>query len=218
MPSDRDWEVERRRMVETQIRRRGIDDPRLLEALLRVPRERFVPPSARAYAYTDHALSIGNGQTISQPYMVAAMTDALELEGDERVLEIGTGSGYQAAVLAQLARDVYTVERIPELAEHAADLLEELGIRNVHIRVGDGTLGWPEEAPFQGIIVTAAAPDVPPSLLEQLDAEGGRLVAPVGRRSLQELLRIRRDGGLMERETLMGCRFVPLIGEEGWPE
>lgn len=218
MPSEPDRARDRAHMIQDQIRRRGITDGRVLEALDQVPRERFLPPSARPWAYRDRALSIGSGQTISQPYMVAAMTEALELEGWERVLEVGTGSGYQAAILAHLARDVYTVERHEELARRAGSVLHELGLHNVHQRLGDGSLGWPEEAPFQGILVTAASPSAPPALLDQLDEDGGRLVIPVGDPDLQELVRITRDGASYTREPLMGCRFVPLVGEQGWTE
>lgn len=218
MPSEPDRARDRAHMIQDQIRRRGITDERLLRALGQVPRERFLPPDARALAYRDRALAIGSGQTISQPFMVAAMTDALELEGDERVLEVGTGSGYQAAVLARVAREVYTVERHAELAEEAGAVLGELGVENVHRRVGDGSLGWPEEAPFQGILVTAASPSVPPSLVDQLDPDGGRLVLPIGDRDLQELVRITRHGDRTIREGLMGCRFVPLVGEQGWSD
>jgi protein-L-isoaspartate(D-aspartate) O-methyltransferase len=205
-------------MIQDQIRRRGVADERLLDALDRVPRERFVPRDARTYAYRDRALAIGSGQTISQPYMVAAMTEALELKGHERVLEVGTGSGYQAAVLAHMARDVYTIERHADLARQAGSVLHDLGLANVHQRVGDGSLGWPEEAPFHGIVVTAASPQAPPALLEQLDEDGGRLVIPVGDQSLQELVRITRTGTTYTSEDLMGCRFVPLVGEQGWKE
>ncbi len=209
---DRAW------MVEMQIRRRGITDPRVLRALSAVPRERFVPERMRARAYADQALAVGHGQTISQPFIVAAMTAAACAVRPERVLEIGTGSGYQAAVLAHLAEQVYSIERIPELASDARSLLAELGIENVHIRVGDGSLGWPDEAPFQAILVTAGAPATPPSLLRQLDEDGGRLVVPVGEYGQQELLCVVRQGTAWTTERMMACRFVPLLGEEGWSE
>lgn len=205
-------------MVEHQLRERGIRDPRVLDAMERIPRERFVPPELERVAYRDRALSIGLGQTISQPYMVAGMTEALHLTGSERVLEIGTGSGYQTAILAALARHVYTVERVAELSERARGILAALGLENISFRIGDGSLGWPEEAPFDAILVTAGAPEPPPSLLAQLEKHGGRLVIPVGGQGLQELLRIEPNGAGFTRTRLMGCRFVPLIGKEGWPE
>jgi protein-L-isoaspartate(D-aspartate) O-methyltransferase len=204
-------------MVRTQLQGRGVDSRRVLAALERVPRERFVPQGARSHAYSDHALAIDHGQTISQPYMVAVMTQALELEGRERVLEVGTGSGYQCAVLAELASEVFSVERIPELAEVASSLLAELGYANVRVRAGDGTLGWPEEAPFDAIVVTAAAPEPPPSLLAQLSPDGGRLVVPVGDRELQHLAVVERHGTEYVTRHSIGCRFVPLVGEQGWP-
>ncbi|MDP2956963.1 MAG: protein-L-isoaspartate(D-aspartate) O-methyltransferase [Longimicrobiales bacterium] len=213
-----DWVAARARMVRSQLQGRGVDAPRLLAAMERVPRERFVPESARAHAYSDHALAIGHGQTISQPYMVAVMTQALELEGKERVLEIGTGSGYQCAVLAELASEVFSVERIPELAEAARALLSELGYGNARVRAGDGTLGWPEEAPFDAIVVTAAAPGTPSSLLAQLSPDGGRLVVPVGDRELQHMDVVERRGTEYVTRRSIGCRFVPLVGEQGWPQ
>ena len=199
------------------LRRRGVAGERVLSALAAVDRARFVPSELRSRAWRDLALPIGAGQTISQPTIVALMTEALALTGDETVLEIGTGSGYQAAVLSQLCRRVVTVERLPELAEPARRVLGELGITNVAYRAGDGTLGAPGDGPFAGIVVTAAAPDVPPALLDQL-AEGGRLAIPVGGRFSQELVRVTRTAGGTERDVLCGCRFVPLIGEQGWPE
>lgn len=217
MMHEADWARARARMVRTQLEGRGVASPRVLDALVRVPRERFVPDVLRSRACGDHALAIGHGQTISQPYMVAAMTQALDLQGSERVLEVGTGSGYQCAVLAELAAEVWSVERIPELADEALALLAGLGYRNVHVRTGDGTLGWPEAAPFDAIVVTAAAPVTPPSLLEQL-ADGGRLVAPVGDRDLQHLVVVERDGTEYRSRHSLGCRFVPLVGEEGWPD
>ena len=208
---------QREQMVETQIARRGIADPRVLEAMRSVPRHRFVPPDLLASAYADCALPIGEGQTISQPYIVALMTEALELRGHERVLEIGTGSGYQAAILSKLAREVYTIERHAVLAKRAKELLDELGYHNVHVRVGDGTAGWPEEAPFEGIIITAAAPEVPQPLLDQL-ADGGRLVAPVGPAGFQNLVCVRKKGKRTTTRHLVPVAFVPLIGKYGWPE
>lgn len=216
---DSDRASERAYMVQVQLRDRGVKDARVLAAMGRVPREVFVPPELRSRAYVDHAMAIGHQQTISQPYMVAVMTEALSLSGNERVLEVGTGSGYQCAILAELAREVYSIERIPELAVQAAELLvEDLGYRNVHVRCGDGTLGWPEAAPFQAIIVTAAAPEPPPTLLEQLDPAGGRIAVPVGDQSLQYLVRMQRHGTTFTSERTTACRFVPLLGVEGWKQ
>jgi len=180
-----------------------------------VPRHLFVPEALRHLAYADQALSIGYGQTISQPLVVALMTQALELKGDEKVLEVGTGSGYQAAVLSLLARHVYTIERLPELAEEATRRFRELGYSNITVRVGDGSLGLPEHAPYEGIILTAAAPDIPEPLWEQL-ADGGRLVAPVGSLAAQQLVCIRREGNEQVTEMLGPVAFVPLIGQYGW--
>jgi len=209
------WQELAERMVQTQIAARGVTDERVLEAMRRVPRHVFVPESYRDEAYADYPLPIGHGQTISQPFIVALMCSLLGLRGDEKVLEVGTGSGYQAAVLAHLAREVHTIERIPELAQEAARRLAELGLENVRVHIGDGTLGLPEEAPFDGILVAAAAPRVPQPLLEQL-SEGGRLVAPVGRRGWQVLERWTRRGNGWERETYDSVAFVPLVGKHGW--
>lgn len=201
------------RMVRTQIESRGVRDARVLDAMRRVPRDRFVPAAHRSEAWADRPVPIGRGQTISQPYMVALMTEALGLRGRERVLEIGTGSGYQAAVLGQLAAEVFTVERIPELAGAAARTLEALGCANVTVVVGDGCRGLPEHAPFDAILVAAAAPRVPPTLRDQL-ADGGILVVPVGGCSdVQVLTLVRRTGAHCAVEEGTGCRFVPLIGE-----
>lgn len=206
----------RRVMVEEQIGKRGVADSRVLDAMMAVPRHEFVPEERAAEAYTDQPLPIGEGQTISQPYIVAAMSEALELTGAERVLEVGTGCGYQAAVLSRLAREVYTIEAHIALAEAACRRLAQLGYANVQVKAGDGTLGWPEAGPFEAILVTAAAPSVPPPLVEQL-AEGGRLVIPVGTPEFQELCRIRkREGRTTTRESLFDCRFVPLLGRYGW--
>jgi len=209
---------ERARMVQSQIRARGVTDPRVLDALTQVPRHHFLPPDLAEHAYGDHALGIGSGQTISQPFMVAVMTEALGLEGGERVLEVGTGSGYQCAVLAALCAEVFTVERIASLAETAEDLLDDLGFENVRVLTGDGSTGWADEAPFDAILVTAGAPAAPPTLMDQLSPEGGRLVAPVGDRELQRVVRVVRHGSEFHKETLLACRFVPLVGHEGWPE
>jgi len=203
-------------MVERQIRARGISSSRVLEAMMAVPRHEFVPASMRAEAYADKAISIGEGQTISQPYMVAAMTDALELTGNERVLEVGTGSGYQAAVLSLLAREVLSVESHPTLARAAQQRLERLGFTNVHVHTGDGSVGLAEAGPFDAILITAAAPEVPPLLGAQL-REGGRLVAPIGSHVDQELVQVRKVNGELRSRALFGCRFVPLVGRHGWP-
>lgn len=207
----------RKRMVSEQIAARGVHDPLVLDALRKVPRHRFVPPEYADMAYTDGPLPIGQGQTISQPYIVAFMTELLELKGDENVLEVGAGSGYQAAVLACLARQVYTIERHAPLAEQAEQVLLELGYRNVQVHVGDGSLGLPKYAPFQAIMVTAAAPSVPQPLLDQLD-EGGRLVLPVGTYGSQVLECWRRTGSNFDHESVLAVAFVPLRGEYGWKE
>ncbi len=206
---------QRRAMVDEQIRERGVGSPRVLEALLTVPRHKFVPEESVSAAYADQPLPIGEGQTISQPFMVAVMTEALELTESERVLEVGTGSGYQAAVLSLMAREVFTVESNASLAIAARRRLARLGYTNVHVHAGDGTLGLPELAPFDAIVVTAAAPKIPPPLVEQL-AEGGRLVIPVGQVEHQELLQVRKTGGQMTSRVLHYCRFVPLVGRHGW--
>ncbi|MGY4706550.1 protein-L-isoaspartate(D-aspartate) O-methyltransferase [Candidatus Bipolaricaulota sp. J31] len=207
---------ERRRMVE-ELRRLGIRDERVLSAMEKIPRHLFVPEHIQHLAYEDTPLPIGRGQTISQPYIVALMTEALSLRGEEKVLEIGTGSGYQTAILAELAGEVFSIERIPELAEGARRRLTLLGCRNVHIRIGDGTLGWPEEAPFDRIIVTGGLPDLPDPLWEQL-ADGGRLVAPIGGRYDQYLWVYTKEEGRRRRRALCPCTFVPIIGTRGWPE
>ena len=205
----------RARMVELQLRRRGISDERVLRAMGCVPRELFVPEELREDAYEDRALPIGHGQTISQPYIVATICALLGLEGHERVLDVGTGSGYQAAVLAELAAEVVTIERVPELAEAARRALAEAGHGHVDVRVGDGSLGVPDRAPFAAIAVAAAAPSIPPALYSQL-VDGGRLVVPRGSRSGQELvLVVRTPDGPQERASV-ACRFVPLVGEEGF--
>jgi len=207
----------REQMVREQIERRGIRNSSVLEAMRTVPRHLFVQPDQQNYAYSDGAMRIGHGQTISQPYIVALMTDLLKLQGNENVLEVGTGSGYQAAVLAKIAKNVNTIERHAPLSNKAARIFEELHIMNVHLHVGDGTLGLQDQAPFQGIMVTAAAPKVPQALLDQL-GDGGRLVLPVGRRFSQVLEVWQRVGAKYEQEAVTAVAFVPLIGEEGWPE
>jgi protein-L-isoaspartate(D-aspartate) O-methyltransferase len=216
--SDEDEFAEQRlEMVEKQLRRRGVTDSGVLAALSAVRREEFVPKEFRHRAYEDAPLPIGEGQTISQPYIVAAMTAALHLTGNERVLEIGTGCGYQAAVLSHLAKIVFTVESRSELASAAAARLERLGDSNVHVHCGDGTLGLPELAPFDAILVAAAAPAVPEPLRSQL-AEGGRLILPVGDSENQELQYVERQGNSFLTRTLEACRFVPLVGYHGWKE
>lgn len=205
----------RRRMVEHQLKAEGITDPLVLKAMEKIPRHLFVPEVLRDVAYVDCALPIGEGQTISQPYMVAFMTQTLRLGGGERVLEIGTGSGYQAAILAMLAREVYTVERIEPLAEKARALLEDLGFDNVHVLVGNGSLGLPGEAPFDRILVTAGVPSIPPALIDQL-AIGGILVAPVGDLSSQEIATVVKEERGLKVERGIRCIFVPLIGLGGW--
>lgn len=194
-----------------------IKDERVLQAFAAVPRELFVPESLQQLAYDDRPLSIGHGQTISQPYIVALMTDALELTGVENVLEIGTGSGYQTAILAQLAKNVYSVERVPELAESARNVLSKLGYRNVEIKIAGDKLGWPEHAPYDAIMVTAGAPSLPETLIKQLKV-GGRMVIPVGTRWEQELLKVTRGRYRNEIVSLGGCRFVPLLGKDAWQE
>ena len=206
----------RREMVQEQIRGRGVRNPRVLDAMLRVPRHEFVSEDMMAGAYADQPLPIGEGQTISQPFMVGTMTEALCLEGEERVLEVGTGSGYQAAVLALLAREVHSVESVVVMATAARERLTRLGYKNVQVHSGDGTLGWVQAAPYDAIVVTAAAPRIPPPLVEQL-AEGGRLVIPVGPATEQELLLVRKMEGRTTSKTLHYYRFVPLVGRHGWP-
>jgi protein-L-isoaspartate(D-aspartate) O-methyltransferase len=202
-------------MVERQLRKRGLRDERVLAAMLSVPRHEFVGAEMAGEAYTDRPLPIGQGQTISQPFMVAAMAEALELSGGERVLEIGAGSGYQAAVLSLLAREIHTIEMHEGLAVATAERLKRLANTNVHVHVGDGTLGWPEQAPYEAILVTAAAPDIPPPLAAQL-ADGGRLIIPVGTPDEQRLLRVEKHGNELTTCALYHCRFVPLVGQYGW--
>ena len=212
------YKKQRARMVETQIKARGISDVRVLRAMAAIPRHLFIDEGLIDQAYNDSPLPIGEHQTISQPYIVALMTEALELKGKERVLEIGTGSGYQTAVLACLADRVFSVERIASLAANARKILDMLNFYNVAIRVGDGSYGWKEEAPFDAIITTAAAPEIPQYLVEQL-APGGRMVVPVGSRDVQTLYKLTRsieNPQEIKKEDLGGCRFVSLIGESGW--
>lgn len=210
-PEDR-WAALRERMVDEQIVARGIRDPLTLAAMRKVPRHLFVPERERDAAYGDHPLPIGEDQTISQPYIVAFMTEALALGGGEKVLEVGTGSGYQAAILAEIAGEVYTIEIIPSLAAGAAARLEALGYKNVHVRAGDGYRGWPEAAPFDAIIVTAAPDHVPQPLVDQLET-GGRLVIPVGTVSQDLRVLVKREGGRLVEERTLPVRFVPMTGE-----
>lgn len=217
MSEEIDYSVERQHMVERQLETRGIRDQRVLSAMRTVPRHRFVPAEYRHMAYTDGPLPIGRGQTISQPYIVALMTQMLQLEGHETVLEIGTGSGYQAAILAFLASEVHTIERHAELAEHASQVLKSLELTNVQVHTRDGTLGLPEFAPYQAVLVTAAAPQVPQTLLSQLD-DGGHLVIPVGGRLGQTLEFWERHDNEFASESQIPVAFVPLRGRYGWQE
>jgi protein-L-isoaspartate(D-aspartate) O-methyltransferase len=206
---------ERRMMIETQIRKRGVSSPRVLEAMAAVPRHEFVPAKFRKEAYADKPLAIGEGQTISQPYMVAAMTEALDLTGYERVLEIGTGSGYQAAVLSLLVPQVITVESHTSLALAAQERLTNLGYTNVHVHNGDGSAGFLDSAPYDAILVTAGAPEIPRAFASQL-REGGRLIIPVGDRDNQELVRAQMESGKLKSRALFNCKFVLLLGRYGW--
>lgn len=208
---------ERSRMVEQQVRARGVRNPRVLEAMREIPRHLFIPPPYTTSAYTDAPLPIGNGQTISQPYIVALMTELLDPQPDGNILEIGAGSGYQAAVMSRLVRQVTTIERISSVADLARENITKIGLKNIRILVGDGTVGYPRYAPYDGIIITAATPDIPAPLVNQL-AEGGTLVAPVGGRESQELITLKRMGGRTMQASHGGVRFVPLIGEFGWAD
>jgi protein-L-isoaspartate(D-aspartate) O-methyltransferase len=209
------FQRERMKMVERQITARGVRDPRVLEAMRTIPRHQFVPEHYRDSAYEDRPLPIGEGQTISQPYIVAVMTELLQPRPTDKMLEIGTGSGYQAALLSQLVSRVITLERLPAIAEQARKHLEALGITNVTVVVSDGTLGWPGQAPYDGILITASTPEIPPPLIDQL-AEGGRLVAPVGGQGYQELVKVEKHQGNVEKTYHGGVVFVPLIGRYGW--
>jgi len=215
----KEYAVRREAMVRDQLVGRGVRDELVLDAMRKVAREQFVPEIERDFAYTDGPLPIGAGQTISQPYIVALMTEALQLKGGERVLEIGTGSGYAAAILAEIAAEVFTVERVKELADRAAEVLTRQGYANAHVRHGDGTQGWAERAPYDAIVVTAGGPRVPESLRQQL-AVGGRLVMPVGTRpSYQQLIKVvRRSEDRFDSTNLGEVRFVALVGKEGWRE
>ena len=212
------FDISRKKMVDTQIIARGIKDRRVIEAMLKTPRHLFVQEAMASQAYNDTSLPIGDKQTISQPHMVALMTEMMELAGNETVLEIGTGSGYQAAVLSCLARRVCTIERIPSLAAKARRLFDTLGLTNIAMKIDDGTVGWAAEAPFDAIIVTAGAPDIPEALVSQL-AAGGRLIIPVGDQTDQELVRlVKNEDGTLSQEKSVACRFVRLIGKDGWSE
>ncbi len=202
-------------MVEAQLRARGIHNERVLAAMGKVPREVFAQSETYAEAYGDHPLPIGAGQTVSQPYIVASMIESLEVSPEDRVLEVGTGTGYQAALLAELASEVWTIERFPALAQAAQQILARLGYNNIHVVEGDGSKGLPEQAPFSRILVAAAAPSIPASLVAQL-AEGGRLVIPIGNRTEQQIQLVRKVAGETATTTHELCRFVPLVGEEGW--
>lgn len=212
-----DDEILRERMVVKQLIARGIKNEMVLAAMRKVPRHLFIPNESLENAYGDYPMTIGYGQTISQPYMVAAMTEHLTLKGEDRVLEVGTGSGYQSAVLAEIAKEVFSIERLSILAENARRLLEELRYKNIHIRSGDGTMGWSEFAPYDAIIVTAGTPAVPQLLVEQVK-EGGRMVIPIGGSFSQMLTLVKRCEGEVTQLELFGCAFVPLIGKYGWQE
>ncbi len=212
-----DYRLARERMVKNQLMPRGITDKNVLKAMGKVPRHLFIEEALIGEAYNDHPLPIGHKQTISQPYIVALMTQALGLTGKERTLELGTGSGYQAAILAELSKKVYTIERIKPLLEKAKNLLDKLGYANIDYKAFDGTLGWRDFSPFDAIIVTAGSPNIPDPLLDQL-AEGGRLIVPVGDKYSQDLIRITKSKGKFKKEDFGGCRFVDLIGAHGWNE
>ncbi len=215
-PDEHHLDYLRRKMVKEQIEGRGVRDPNVLEAMRTVPRHKFVPERSPTSAYEDRPLPIGQNQTISQPYIVAFMTEALSPNPSSRVLEVGTGSGYQTAVLAEVAGEVYTIERHEELLAEAKERLNDLGCDNIHYKVGDGTLGWEAQSPFDRIIVTAGAPEVPDSLVEQLAPDGGVIVLPVGSSLGQDLIRIELEEGEPKRTDLGSCSFVKLVGEEGW--
>jgi protein-L-isoaspartate(D-aspartate) O-methyltransferase len=212
-----DYRLARERMVKTQLIPRGIEDENVLRAMEKIQRHLFVEEALVGEAYNDHPLPIGHKQTISQPYIVALMTEALELTGTEKVLEIGTGSGYQTAILAELSDVVYTVERIEPLIEKSKDLLQSLGYKNIYFKTYDGTLGWEDFAPFDAIMVTAGAPKVPDPLLKQL-ADGGRMIIPIGNKYSQDLIKVTRVQNRFVEKNLGGCRFVDLIGEHGWKD
>jgi len=211
----KDYEIARARMVQEQLIGRGITEEHVLRSMGAVPRHYFVDQAFWPRAYSDHPLPIGHDQTISQPYIVALMTQELSVSEGARILEIGTGSGYQAAVLAVMGCEVFTVERFDTLADRAKNILKKLDIKNVHFRIGDGSLGWIEEAPFDGIIVTAGAPDIPNELVDQL-ASGGKIVIPVGSLNSQRLVKVIKRKRMIERHDMIGCMFVPLVGDRAW--
>ena len=217
MAPDIDYRVAREKMVKNQLISRGISDPRVLKAMQKVPRDRFIEEALTGEAYNDHPLPIGNSQTISQPYIVALMTEALELAGDENTLEIGTGSGYQTAILAELSKKVYTIERIRALLVKARNTLAELDYNNILFKAFDGTFGWKEYEPYDAIIITAGAPKIPQPLFDQLK-EGGRLIIPVGNRFSQELIKVTKKKENFIQKNLGGCRFVDLVGVHGWKD
>jgi protein-L-isoaspartate(D-aspartate) O-methyltransferase len=210
-----DYAISRKRMVEDQLRARGIKDEHVLQVMLKVPRHSFVDEGLVPMAYNDHPLSIGEGQTISQPYIVAYMVECLRLRPEDRILEVGTGCGYVTAILAELGAQVYSIERIPALLMKARKTLKRLAYKNIVLKVGDGTQGWPQHAPFDAIIVSAASPEIPRPYLDQL-AEGGRLILPVGSEGYQELVLVTKTEGKLSREVLSGCRFVKLMGKYGF--
>jgi len=212
-----DYRLSREKMVENQLIKRGIKDPGVLEAMGKIPRDRFVEEALAGEAYNDHPLPIGHKQTISQPYIVALMTEALDLKPEDNTLEIGTGSGYQTAVLAELSKTVYTIERIRPLLVKARNILAELGYNNILFKAFDGTLGWKEYGPYDAVMVTAGAPKIPEPLLDQL-AENGRLIIPVGNKFSQELIKVTRKKGSYIQKNLGGCRFVDLVGIHGWKD
>lgn len=202
----------RKEMVANQIKKRGIKDKEVLSAMLKIERHLFVPEYIRSHAYKDTALPIGEGQTISQPYIVALMTETLNLKDTDKVLEVGTGSGYQAAILAEIAKEIYTIEIVPALAKRSEELLKKLGYENIHVKCGDGYLGWPEESPFDAIIITCAVDKIPEPLIAQL-AEGGRMVVPLGGMGYQELSLIQKKNNKIEKSFITGCIFVPMTGK-----
>jgi protein-L-isoaspartate(D-aspartate) O-methyltransferase len=210
-----DYNLLRKRMVQEQLIPRGIKNQRVLEAFMKIERHKFIPEDLRSSSYADFPVPIGEGQTISQPYIVALMTDCLGLSGEEKVLEIGTGSGYQTAILAELAKEVYSIERFADLAKKAQGEFKELGYANINIKVGDGTLGWPEKAPFDRIIITAASPRIPLPLIEQLK-ENGKLILPLGESFSQVLTLVEKKKDKLDSVQVCGCVFVPLVGKYGW--
>jgi len=210
-----DFAILRKRMVQEQLMPRGIKDPRVLEVFSKVERHKFIPDDFRSSSYADYPVSIGEGQTISQPFIVALMTQSLGVNPEDKILEIGTGSGYQAAILAELAKEVYTIERVESLAKRSEALLKDLGYHNISIRVDDGTLGWKEKEPFSKIIITAASPRIPLPLTEQL-VEGGKLILPLGEAFSQVLTLVEKKAGRLYQQQICGCVFVPLVGKYGW--